>query len=186
MQGRGHLAELKIEIDQADPLTRLGREIASQVRSVERLAAAATGGSHGEHLGEMRALHHDTLGNHGQRRGAGRSRDIGDVERTLQGVGELTFACRVLDQLDGAGPDNVAQVGLGLRPQGQDDGRYRRGGSQAGQPGHAGVTVEHGSGHQHVDRSLFVDLLDHVDHIAACDHVIPGTKRGLDGSAQSR
>ena len=78
-------------------------------------------------------------------------------------AGELALAGRVLDELDGARPDDVAQVGLGLGPEGQHDGGHGSGRPQAGQPGHAGVAVEDRSGHEHVEGALLAHLVHDVD-----------------------
>ena len=125
VQCRRDLAELQVEIDQADALPRLGGQVARQVRGVERLATAAARRRHGEDLGELRPLDNDAVGDDGQSRVADRRRDVGDVEGALQGSGELTLAGRVLDQLDRTRADDVAQIGLGFRPERQHDGRHR-------------------------------------------------------------
>ena len=99
---------------------------------------------------------------------------------------ELALAGRVLDQLHRTGAHDVAQVGLGLRAERQDDGRHGRGGPQAGQPGHAGVAVEDRPGDEHVERSLLTHLVDHVDDVGAGDDLVARAERGLDGPAERR
>ena len=115
VQRGGDLAELQVEIDQADALARLGGQVAGQVGGIEGLATTPAGRRHREDLGELRPFDDDAVGDHGKRRIAARRRDVGDVEGALEGGGQLPLAGRVLDQFDGTGADDVAQVGLGLR-----------------------------------------------------------------------
>ena len=104
----------------------------------------------------------------------------------LSAVGELALAGRVLDQLHRAGPHDVAQVGLGLGPEGQHDGRHRSGRPQVGQPGHAGVAVEDRPGDQDVEGTLLAHLVDDVDDVGAGHDLVARAERGLDGPAERR
>ena len=57
---------------------------------------------------------------------------------------------------------------------------------EAGQPGHAGVTVEDWSCDEDVERSLVTHLVFDVDDVGAGDDLVPRTERGLDGPAERR
>ena len=58
------------------------------------------------------------------------------------------------------------RVGLGLRSEGQHDGRHRSRCSQRGQPGHAGMAVEDRSGDEHAKGAQFLHLVDDVTTLA--------------------
>ena len=72
VQGGGNLAELQVEVDEADALTGLGRQVAGQIGGVEGLSAATARRRHGEDLGELGPLDDDTLGDYGEGRGVAR------------------------------------------------------------------------------------------------------------------
>ena len=77
------------------------------------------------------------------------------------------------------------RAALGLGPRASTTAG-RRSSPAAGQAGHAGVAVEDGAGDQDVKGALLADLLDHVDHIGAGDHLVARAERGLDGPAERR
>ena len=78
------------------------------------------------------------------------------------------------------------RLALGLWSKGQHDGGNRSGRPQSGQPGHAGVTVEDGTGNEHIERALLLNLVDDIDHIGAGHDLVPGAERSLDGPAERR
>ena len=138
-QSRHDLAELEVEIHQADPPAGGAVEKVGQIGRIEGLPAPAARRGHADHLGKGDVPLGGPIGGGGV--------GAAGVERASQAGGQAAAVRRQLDQVDGADPDDVGHrraLGLG---QDEQDRKVGVGRPDAAQPLHARPGVEQRAGH---------------------------------------
>ena len=146
-EGGRHLTELQVEVDDARALPRVLVQEVRQVGGVEGLPAAAGGGGDGED----RAVLAVGLG----RRQGRRVRAAGpaDRHRPLDRVVQHPVRDRELEQVEGACPHDVPQLGVGPLLEGQDQRHVRRLVVDRLDAGQARLGAEAGPGDHDVERT---------------------------------
>ena len=163
-EGGGHLAELQVEIDDADLLAHPLVEEPREVGGIEGLAAPTGRRSDrvhdagavllgrwfvGSDRGDRRLLLHD-----------GGGRRFGHQGRSpFERLDEVGVLDRQLEQVDGAGAHDVAQRGVGPAGERQHDPHLRELLGDDPQPGEARTGAEARAGDEEVEGTL---LLEHL------------------------
>ena len=187
VQRRGDLAELQVEVDQADPLAGLRREVAGQIGGVERLATPAARRRHGEDLGEVRPLHDDAVGDD---RAASARRPCATRRRCRRRASAPSTAGAYWS---GTRPDPrhpvrtmSARLALGLGPRARTTAgtaAVARSVASRAMPAWLSKT---GPATRTSKGPCSRTSSDDVGHVGAGDDLVARTERGLDGPAQCR
>ena len=149
-EGRGHLAELKVEVDDAHLLLGVVGEEAGQIGGVERLAAAPgrrRRREHGRGLGGFG-------GEGGGDRGHGRLSRLAELDGPLEAREHGLVARRQLEHVDCAGAHDVAQAGVGPAREREQHAHRRLVVVDHLEPGQARAGAQGGPGDEHVERTV--------------------------------
>ncbi len=105
----------------------------------------------------------------GGHRGDGRG--VGELDAPLDRLGQLLVLDRQLEQVDGAGGDDVPEAGVGPPAEGEDDAHLRELLADQPEAGEAGAGAEAGTGDEDVERTLGLEHLPHGAEAGASDHL---------------